>query len=657
MLLKVVFHFQKKWNGILFIVLFHSLSLSAEDYPFNYKDTNSIKAAIEKSYTFLINDFQDSSFFLANKTYSASLLANYQFGIARSNYILGLNEIYLSNLDKAVEKILEAKAIYETIHNEEGITDCMKQIGVTLYAQKKFPDAIIYFLKTLPMYSKLGDTKNASTIGFLLGLSYLETGSLNESEKFLLQAEKEKLLINDEIGLYEVKMGLGNLYLKKELLDNARNEFLTCYDYFLKKDNKQAMAVSLLGLANVYQHLNNDSSLIFFEKALAVATLSKHYDVQMKAAEKLRGYYSKVKDTKNELYYLKIYYETKDKLFNEQNAKTIANLKYSLDLEKKQSEINLLNNKRTIDKILLYALLAGVLLLLVTSISWYKRYSYKRETNLQLIKVNNELETTLKNLRSTQEQLIQSEKLASLGQVTAGIAHEIKNPLNFVTNFSQVSAELANELLTTSSEQDRKEIAENLKTNLARIIKHSSRADSIVQSMLEHSRNNSGEKQLTDINRICDEYINFALMGMRAMNPAFTCELVKEFNPTLPKIYVNQQEISRTILNIASNAFYAVDEKQKSEAEKGSNNYLPQVLVTTSAFNHSILISIHDNGKGIPDHMKDKIFNPFFTTKPSGQGTGLGLSISFEIIKAHQGEIKVSSKENEFTEFTITLPI
>ena len=267
-----------------------------------------------------------------------------------------------------------------------------------------------------------------------------------------------------------------------------------------------------------------------------------------------------------------------------------------------------------------------------------------------------QLQRSLEELRSTQRQLIQSEKMASLGELTAGIAHEIQNPLNFVNNFSEVSVELIDEM---DGELDKEEIAEAkaigavLKQNLEKIHHHGKRADAIVKGMLEHSRLGTGEKQHTDLNALADEFLKLSYHGLRAKDKDFNAELITQFDEALPKANVSQQDIGRVLLNLFNNAFYAVNEKKKTARA----DYKPEVNVTTSAEKNNIIIKVKDNGNGIPDAIKDKIMQPFFTTKPTGEGTGLGLSLSYDIVvKGHGGSITVNTKEGEFTEFTVRLP-
>jgi len=273
-----------------------------------------------------------------------------------------------------------------------------------------------------------------------------------------------------------------------------------------------------------------------------------------------------------------------------------------------------------------------------------------------VVNINDALRKSLDELKAAQAQLVQSEKMASLGELTAGIAHEIQNPLNFVNNFAEVSVDIVDELneeLEAGNLEDVKEISNDLKLNLEKINRHGKRASSIVKGMLEHSRTANNEKELTDINAMADEYIRLAYHGMRAKDKSFNADFKLDLAETLPIINVIPQDIGRVLLNLINNAFYAVDKKAKQNIA----GYRSEVQVITEQLENSVFIKVIDNGPGIPEEIKDKIFQPFFTTKPTGSGTGLGLSLSYDIIKAHAGEIRVNSTKNEGSEFTITLPI
>jgi signal transduction histidine kinase/ligand-binding sensor domain-containing protein len=274
----------------------------------------------------------------------------------------------------------------------------------------------------------------------------------------------------------------------------------------------------------------------------------------------------------------------------------------------------------------------------------------------QISKQKTEIEDTLHQLKATQAQLIQSEKMASLGELTAGIAHEIQNPLNFVNNFAELNAELVDELQEAADLgklDEVKTIASDIKSNQEKIAEHGKRADGIVKGMLQHSRANTGQKEQTDINALCDEYLRLAYHGIRAKDKAFNASIQTHFDPQLPMAYVVAQDIGRVILNLLNNAYYAVNVR----SQQGEPGYQPGVEIRTEHAGNLVKIIVRDNGNGIAESIRDKIFQPFFTTKPTGQGTGLGLSLSYDIVKAHGGELRADSTAGKGTSFVIILPL
>jgi signal transduction histidine kinase len=305
-------------------------------------------------------------------------------------------------------------------------------------------------------------------------------------------------------------------------------------------------------------------------------------------------------------------------------------------------------------KVRLYSLLIALFVFLVFGAVLLYSYLQKRKANVLLASQKEQIESTLEKLKSTQAQLIQSEKLASLGELTAGIAHEIQNPLNFVNNFSEVSVELIQEIKEERQKpkenQDDSlvdEIFNDISQNLEKITLHGKRASSIVKGMLEHARTSTGEKELTDINAMADEYLRLAYHGLRAKDSSFNADFKTDFDENLPMVEVIPQDFGRVLLNLINNAFYAT---------KGVKN--PFVEIKTAGVENGIIISVKDNGKGMLEETKAKIFQPFFTTKPTGEGTGLGLSLAYDIVvKGHGGTLEVESKEGFGTTFMIKLPI
>jgi len=285
------------------------------------------------------------------------------------------------------------------------------------------------------------------------------------------------------------------------------------------------------------------------------------------------------------------------------------------------------------------------------------------ERTAELVRQKEELEETLTELRATQAQLIQQEKMASLGELTAGIAHEIQNPLNFVNNFAEVSVELCQELNDELAKVDLSDsdrdyvggIISDLVQNQQKIAHHGKRADSIVKGMLQHSRAGSGRKEPTDLNGLADEYLRLAYHGLRAKDKNFNASLVADLNENVGKVDVLPQDMGRVLLNLFTNAFYAVQQKQKRNPDA---QYQPTVTVSTNRCDEDVEIRVRDNGVGIPDSVRSKIFQPFFTTKPTGEGTGLGLSLAFDIItKGHGGTMEVETEEGKGTDFIIRIPV
>jgi len=390
----------------------------------------------------------------------------------------------------------------------------------------------------------------------------------------------------------------------------------------------------------------------FLLNAYKAAVDQKGTLLQLKYLKELGNFYKAQDKAELSGKYFDRYFKVAEE--QEKNLGQFKIAQYEIDQNDKQqrNHINQLKQEKAVQDYQISrrnALLWGSLVVLLL-ISGLLVFIYRQ---LQINK------KTLIALRETQQQLIQSEKMASLGELTAGIAHEIQNPLNFVNNFSDVSAELVDEMgeeLNKGDIEEAKAIGADLKQNLEKIQHHGKRADAIVKGMLQHSQAGSGTKEPTNINTLADEVMRLSYHGLRAKDKSFNADLVTNFDPKLPNISVIPQDLSRVMLNILNNAFYAVQQKAKTAGD----DYKPIVEVTTFFFPLQGVggLKIRDNGNGIPDAIKEKIMQPFFTTKPTGEGTGLGLSLSYDIVvKGHGGKIEVDTKEGEFTEFMITLPI
>jgi two-component system, NtrC family, sensor kinase len=427
-----------------------------------------------------------------------------------------------------------------------------------------------------------------------------------------------------------------------------------------------------------------DTSKMFKGKSpVNLDKLFKQLDIDLKAA-KLEGDIDKVEDGYRHLSKVdsmrgnykgayenfKLYSLYRDSL----QKKEAENKRLQYEFEKKQAIAKAEQEKKDTEakrvKNLQYFTIAGlaalVLVILAIALIQWRNSRQRKQTNTLLQSEKEKVESTLSELKSAQAQLIQSEKMASLGELTAGIAHEIQNPLNFVNNFSEVNKELAEELKSelasdsyrNGNSQLAAEIISDIKENSEKINHHGKRADAIVKGMLQHSRMNSGTKESTDINALADEYLRIAWHGLQARDKSFNATIKTDFDESIGNINIVPEDIGRVLLNLYNNAFYAVNEKAKQD----SGSYEPTVTVKTQKIRTHIEIKVSDNGNGIPQAILEKIFQPFFTTKPTGQGTGLGLSLSYDIVKAHGGEIsagsgrKAETKEEQGSEFVITLP-
>ena len=355
-------------------------------------------------------------------------------------------------------------------------------------------------------------------------------------------------------------------------------------------------------------------------------------------------------------------------MYDQEKQRQIASYEFDIELQQQQAANDQAQFR---NQVKIYALVGLALVLLTVGfILWRandrrkKSYALLEKQKAETDHQKEKAEQSMKELKATQAQLIQSEKMASLGELTAGIAHEIQNPLNFVNNFSEVSNELLQEMeneLQEGNLDDAKAIAADIRKNLEKISQHGKRADGIVKGMLQHSRSNSGQRELTDLNALCEEYLRLAYHGYLAKNKSFQANIETNFDLSLSKIDSVPQDIGRVVLNLINNAFYAVNDKSKMQGER----YEPLITVSSKMLDGKIELRVKDNGGGIPDQIKEKIFQPFFTTKAPGQGTGLGLSLAYDIItKGHGGELKVESppagragKEGEGCEFIILLPL
>jgi signal transduction histidine kinase len=524
---------------------------------------------------------------------------------------------------------------------------------------------IYHYKQALQMGEFVQDPMRIILANLGLGRTYMDLNMIDSALLFEQQAERISLQSGKTDFLSPILSYSGLLHLKKDNPEHALQHFYRGIEEGIKSGNRGGQAQNYFHLTNYYLTQNEkDSALIYavkFERLMQIlGSVSLSTVDKGKAYENLYKAYELNNKPDSAYKYQGLALITNRKIYQDKinSLAEFQNLSFQEQMRLQNLEKE---NEAYQNKVFSYTLLFGLLVFILISFILLKN-------NKQKQKANEVLEETLVNLKSTQAQLIHSEKMASLGELTAGIAHEIQNPLNFVNNFSEVSRELIEEMKEEFKKGDTKEgfaIADDLKHNLEKITDHGQRASSIVKGMLEHSRTSSGKKEPIDINALCDEYLRLAYHGLKAKGKDFNAIMKTNYDRNLPKIEVVPQDIGRALLNLINNAFYAVSEKSKVEGQKSGSEYEPTVSITTQlTANSQLLIAINDNGSGIPANIKDKIFQPFFTTKPTGQGTGLGLSLSYDIVKAHGGKLKVETKEGEGlptgeagSEFIIVLPV
>lgn len=550
-----------------------------------------------------------------------------------------LGSIYLQaeDYENALPALRAGLASAERLGDQSVVASALDQLGNMYRAQRKWLPAQRYFLRSAHLNRKLGDTQNETQDEINLAALFEEQGQHSQALSHGFRARTLAYLHHDDYSLPTAELALARTYLATQQPDSA-------------------IALAKNGLRRSQQRRSNENI--------------------RSASELLAQAYAARGDSARAYRYHVLFVAYKDTLSGEETQKKTAALRYGYELDTKQTQIALLTKTRQLQlqksarqRLQLYELLAGLAgLLLLAGLLW-RNVILKQRTNRQLNDHNtqigaqrDDLNRTLRELRATQAQLVQREKMASLGELTAGIAHEIQNPLNFVTNFSELGVELVAELkdeltratLSGAGQPAVSQLLLDLAQNQSKIQEHGRRADRIVKSMLEHSRASGGQRQVTSLNALADESLRLAHHAWQTKHPDFLVDLTKDFDPALPAVLAVPQDLNRVLLNLLANAFYALTEKSRLAGP----SFRPEVRVCTGRTSQAVWLRVRDNGTGIPAAVIGKVFQPFFTTKPTGDGTGLGLSLSYDIItKGHGGTLTVESEAGEFTEVTLLLPL
>ncbi len=635
--------------------------------------------------------------------------------ISRADLYTNLGIMYgmQSKYDSSIQFCEKAIGIYERHKTVKSLTNVYMNIAIGYQQLSNFPKALEYEQKSLQFAESLNDETSQAYTYLNLGNTYQDFGDSAKAEQVFLKSVNlaiKKNLKNVELYAYS---NLASLYIAHEQWNkayrygiksaNLATEFgdqgikaasLSKAALALAKLNKIPEAIQLnrqailvadssnqkLNISQAHStmgqiyYLEKDykTAIIHYEKGFEALSGSDIYlEANAEAYKNLSSCYEFIGDYKKALLNHKLFADITDSVRRKDNVKKATELSMNYDFEKRQAIARAEQDKKDTEAkriknqqlFIIGALAIAVLAVVIIAVIQSRSSRNKQKANLLLQREKQKVESTLSELKSTQAQLIQSEKMASLGELTAGIAHEIQNPLNFINNFSEVNSELISELIDEVDKENFDEvkfIANDIKGNEEKINHHGKRADAIVKNMLQHSRKSSGAKEPTDINVLCEEYLRLSYHGLRAKDKSFNAEFKTKLDESIGKVVLVPQDIGRALLNLLNNAFYAVNDRRKNEGEgfKALVSLTTRKLHNSSSENGDVEIRVMDNGKGIPQNIISKIFQPFFTTKPTGEGTGLGLSLTYDIIaKQHNGTINVESNEGEGTTFIITLPL
>jgi len=640
---------QKNKDSLLYL-----LSTAAED-------TAKVHLLADLAEVYRVQSNLDSALLTYGKGLALSRQIGYLHGEVNFESALGFYSWQLGDFSSGI------KSGYRLMEIAKSTNDTILRTAAAGLLQNNYRDlgdfdeAIKINMEILPfIFSPTGNKCNECNVFIaLIGSNYYGKANYDSALHYLNQS----LTYPHDYYYGWILLMIGRTWDKLNNDSMAKDYLRQSIIELTKNGNSKDLAGAYTVLANSFVRKGQTDSAVYYGKlALNIAKDNSFQKELLEAYLSLSTANEKI-NKDDAIKYYKLASGLKDHIYNQDKQIQISSFKYNDIIQKNelQAAKDSYNNRMKTN-----AMLGSIFTLLTIAF-------FLSMNNRQKQKARIKIESAYHQLQSTQSQLIQTEKMASLGELTAGIAHEIQNPLNFVNNFSEINMELSEEIMEAAKSNDRDEIirlAADIKFNHDKINEHGKRADAIVKGMLQHARSSSGVKEPADFNKLADEYFRLAYHGLRAKDKSFNVKLHTDFDPAIGKIPIVSQDIGRVLLNLYNNAFYAVNEKMKS----APNGYEPQVSVITRLVvasenspirqsppfggrgANSLIIAVKDNGNGIPQKILDKIFQPFFTTKPTGQGTGLGLSLSYDIVKAHGGELRVQTKEGEGSEFEIQLP-
>jgi two-component system, NtrC family, sensor kinase len=615
-------------------------------------DTTEVLQLLKTANTYNFSK-ADTGLKLAQQALDMARKINFKQGVARALNICGEAYNMLGDYPRSLQCQFESIAAFRKTGDQQGEADALSYIGILYIQLGQYREALNYFLSIQEVGRQNPDIWNDPFIFCNIGDIY---DSLKMPDSALYYQKQAYALFP---GVFRphlrsfILRHMGNIYAEFGRNDSAIHYLRAAISNARLSSDNVNLSFALTEMADVYKSDHQyDSSLYYAKEAFLSAHNANAHLQLLDASTLLSSLYRNAGHYDSALFYADVAAANKNSLFG---AEKYRQMQFLLLRQQQQEEAIREEGEQFKNRIKYIALFTALGIFLLLAFILIRNNRQKQKANTLLTTQKDVLDKSLAELKSTQAQLVQREKMASLGELTAGIAHEIQNPLNFINNFSELNKELLDELAgAKNSGQDTEvnELLVTLKENQEKIFHHGKRADAIVKGMLEHSRSSKGVTEPTEINMLADEYLRLAYRGFRIKPDSIDISIKTDYDNSIGRINIIPGDIGRVLLNIYHNAFYAMAEKKK-HSQPG---FEPELFVVTKRTNSDIEIKVRDNGTGVSSTSMDKIFQPFYTTKPTGEGTGLGLSISYDIVKAHEGLIKVNSREGEFTEFIILIP-
>ncbi|MBS1763709.1 MAG: tetratricopeptide repeat-containing sensor histidine kinase [Bacteroidetes bacterium] len=563
-------------------------------------------------------------------------------------------QVYIRQLDdsRAMEYLYRAITQFRKQKNSVGEAYSFMQIGLIYYLQKQYDESIENLRISADFYEKEAIDSSLSTVYYLIGLCNIELHQWNDAEFMLNQSLVKNTFTNKSDRYFECYVALANLYTLQQKYTEASKMFNEIYTFWNDPDDNYGKCMLYIPYSRMLLGIGQpDSAYHTLKIAWEIANEYSLTNLKIEILNLFSTYYSEIKDYKEANNYLVKYYNLRDSVFSSDRHKTVDMLKTRIEFDRQQDKITALMQRQKVNRLQKIVLGLFVFMLLALSISLFRRYRFKNRKEKELNKANTELNIALENIKKAQNQLIQTEKMASLGRMSVNLAHELRNPLNFVINFTKLTSELIQEMNHSDSKIQNQELSEEINKNLELIYQHSLRAEKIIFDMVKHTQMPNKKRTIDNLNKMISDFSNVALFSYKSHSADFNCSILISQDSHIKEVNISPHELMTVVMIVINNAFDSMYQRMQSFP-----GFDPVLKIITQNKSQSVEITIIDNGNGISDEIIDRIYEPFFTTKPLGKGTGLGLSMAYEITKSFNGKITTKSIPGFQTEFIIAIP-